>query len=183
MRALLVMAIAFVAMPALAEEGGRDLAPSIKDLVPTVKDLVFTVKPLDLRIEDMIRVKEAAKETTIELPADILFDFDKADIRAEAEVALTAAVELVRSGAKGTVRIEGHTDAKGASAYNQKLSLARAKAVGSWLVAKGGLTKVKFGLKGFGAAEPAAPNVKPDGTDDPVGRQLNRRVEIIFVRR
>ena len=62
MRALLVMAIAlrgFGAMPVLAEESGRDLVPSIKDLVPTVKDLVFTVKPLDLRIEDMIRVKEA----------------------------------------------------------------------------------------------------------------------------
>ena len=50
MRASLVMAIAFVAMPALAEEGGRDLVPSIKDLVTTVKDLVFTEKPLDLRI-------------------------------------------------------------------------------------------------------------------------------------
>ena len=131
----------------------------------------------------MIRVKEAAKETTIELPADILFDFDKADIRAEAEVALAAAVEIIRASAKGTVRIEGHTDAKGAPAYNQKLSLARAKAVNAWLVAKGGLAKVKFGLKGFGAAKPVAPNAKPDGTDDPVGRQLNRRVEIIFARK
>ena len=79
-----------IAMPALADESGRALVPSIKELVPTVKDLVYTVKPLDLRIEDMIRVKEAAKETTIELPADILFDFDKADIRVEAEVALAA---------------------------------------------------------------------------------------------
>jgi outer membrane protein OmpA-like peptidoglycan-associated protein len=182
-RASFVIAIVLVAMPALADESGRALIPSIKELVPTVKDLVFTVKPLDLRIEDMIRVTEAAKETTIELPADILFDFDKADIRPEAEVALAAAVEIIRTSAKGTVRIEGHTDAKGAPAYNQKLSLQRAKAVDDWLVAKGGLAKMKFALKGFGATKPVVPNAKPDGSDDPVGRQLNRRVEIIFARK
>ena len=38
-------------------------------------------------------------------------------------------------------------------------------------------------LKGFGATKPVAPNTMPDGSDDPAGRQLNRRVEIIFARK
>jgi photosystem I P700 chlorophyll a apoprotein A2 len=37
-----------------------------------------------------------------------------------------------------------------------------------------------FATKGFGATKPVAPNQKPDGSDDPEGRQKNRRVEIIL---
>ena len=36
--------------------------------------------------------------------------------------------------------------------------------------------------EGRGAAwEPVAPNTNPDGTDNPEGRQLNRRVEIVVL--
>jgi outer membrane protein OmpA-like peptidoglycan-associated protein len=34
--------------------------------------------------------------------------------------------------------------------------------------------------QGFGATRPKVPNTKPDGSDDPEGRQINRRVEIVF---
>jgi outer membrane protein OmpA-like peptidoglycan-associated protein len=37
---------------------------------------------------------------------------------------------------------------------------------------------VSFTTAGFGARNPVAPNTKPDGSDDPDGRQKNRRVEI-----
>jgi outer membrane protein OmpA-like peptidoglycan-associated protein len=183
MRAALALAIVLVAAPALAREATSDLALTTKDIAFVVNDLDFTVTDLDMRVEDMIRVKEEAKEITIELPADILFDFDKADIRAEAAVALAAATEIIRASAKGTVRIDGHTDSKGAPAYNQTLSTNRARSVMTWLVEKGGLAKVQFKLKGFGATKPVAPNAKQDGSDDPVGRQLNRRVEITFAKK
>jgi outer membrane protein OmpA-like peptidoglycan-associated protein len=42
---------------------------------------------------------------------------------------------------------------------------------------------VKFGVKGFGAAQPAQPNTKPDGSDNPKGRQKNRRVVIVIDKR
>jgi outer membrane protein OmpA-like peptidoglycan-associated protein len=182
MRAALALAALLVVAPALAGRSTGDLALT-KDLALIVKDLSFTVTDLDMRVEDMIRVKEALNEITIELPADILFDFDKADIRPEAAVALAAATEIIRASAKGTVRIEGHTDSKGTPAYNQKLSDSRAQSVKAWLVETGGLAKIKFKLTGFGATKPAAPNTKPDGSDDPAGRQLNRRVEIIFAKK
>ncbi len=76
------------------------------------------------------------------------------------------------------MRIDGYTDAKGSDAYNQGLSERRAEAVRRWFVANEGLQEVKFAAKGFGAKNPVAPNTKPDGSDDPNGRQKNRRVEI-----
>lgn len=171
MRRLLFAAfiVAGSAAPALAAES------NVRDLVLETHDLVFTV-------QDLYRVVETAKETTIELPADVLFDFDKAEIRPDAEQALKAAAGILREQAKGPVRVEGHTDAKGAAAYNQKLSEQRANAVMKWLLEKEKLTSVKFAIKGFGATKPVAPNAKPDRSDDPEGRQRNRRVALVFAK-
>jgi outer membrane protein OmpA-like peptidoglycan-associated protein len=147
-----------------------------------VLDLIFRIEDLGGRVESL-QVRETATEVRIELPADILFDFDKADIRATAAPALKQAAELIRTGARGTVTIEGRTDAKGAAGYNQKLSERRSASVGKWLVERENLHGVRFQIKGFGATRPVAPNTKPTGADDPEGRQKNRRVEIVFGRR
>ncbi|WOB79650.1 OmpA family protein [Brevundimonas nasdae] len=111
----------------------------------------------------------------IDLPADVLFDFDKATIRPDAEPALTRAAELLKSYPQAQVSIGGHTDAKGDDAYNEGLSLRRARAVAARLQREAGRT---LGAEGFGERRPVAPNVRPDGSDDPDGRQKNRRVEI-----
>jgi len=52
----------------------------------------------------------------------------------------------------------------------------RADSVKTWLVTHGASNPIT--ARGFGDAKPIAPNKKPDGSDDPVGRQKNRRVEI-----
>jgi len=93
---------------------------------------------------------------------------------------LKHAADIVREKAKGTARLEGHTDAIGSDARNQKLSEQRAEAVKSWFVEKESLRNVSFTTKGYGASRPVAPNKKPDGSDDPDGRQKNRRVEIVI---
>ena len=111
----------------------------------------------------------------IDLPADVLFDFDKATIRPDAEPALARAAELLKSYPRAQVSIGGHTDAKGDDAYNEGLSLRRARAVAARLQREAGRT---LGAEGFGERRPVASNVKPDGSDDPDGRQKNRRVEI-----
>lgn len=120
--------------------------------------------------------------TTIEvvLPADILFDFDKADIRSDAAGAMHELAQLIRDKAHGPVAINGFTDALGGDAYNQRLSERRANAVKAWLVAREGLGAGAFSTSGFGARNPVAPNRHPDGSDDPAGRQLNRRVTLII---
>lgn len=113
----------------------------------------------------------------VDLPADVLFDFDKADLRPDAEQALTQAAELLRSYPTATVSIGGHTDAKGDDAYNNALSVRRARAVADRLGSAIGRT---LGSEGFGETRPVAANALPDGRDDPAGRQKNRRVEILI---
>ena len=140
-------------------------------------------KVLDIKAHVLsMEVKESPKQVLIELPADILFDFDKYDLRPSAAPALRQAAEVLRQRARGAVEIDGHTDAKGAPDYNLKLSQQRAESVRRWLVEREGLTQTRFATKGFGAARPVAPNTAPDGSDDPDGRQRNRRVEIVFAK-
>jgi outer membrane protein OmpA-like peptidoglycan-associated protein len=157
----------------------QNLQGSIVDLQFNTLDLAFNVEDIGGKTQDLA-VKETATEIHIELAADVLFEFDKAVILPKAEETLRQAAAVIgEKAANSTVRIEGHTDAKGDDNYNQKLSERRAKAVKDWFVNKGGLKKVKFKTQGLGEQQPVAPNAKPDGADDPEGRQKNRRVEII----
>jgi outer membrane protein OmpA-like peptidoglycan-associated protein len=134
----------------------------------------------DLRFPERLELRETADELRIELAADVLFDFDKADIRPDAAAALAEAAELIRQKSHGPVRVEGHSDGKGGDAYNQKLSERCAAAIARWLASRGGLRSTEFQTAGFGARQPVAPNQKPDGSDDPEGRQKNRRVSLII---
>jgi outer membrane protein OmpA-like peptidoglycan-associated protein len=162
-----------------AQEGPKDLERRTGDLQIKILDLVFRVEDMGGQVQDL-QVKETGAEIRIELAADVLFDFDKADIKPAAQEALKQTASLIRDKAKGAVRVEGHTDSKGSDAYNQKLSERRAAAVKTWLVEKEGLQGVQFTTQGFGAKRPKVPNTKPDGSDDPEGRQKNRRVEIVL---
>jgi len=131
----------------------------------------------------LTNVQESPKELRLTLAADILFDFDKSTIRADSRAALDRVAEIIRSKSQGVVRIEGFTDSKGGRDYNVRLSKARAESVQSWLVEREGLHDRGFSTQGFGATRFAAPNTKLDGSDDPAGRQKNRRVEIIVQKR
>ncbi len=161
----------------LALVAAAPLQAQVVDLVYKVGDLVFTVVDTGGKVEDL-SVKESDTEVRIDLAADVLFDFDKADLLPKAEETLQKAADLIKQrNAKGVVRIEGHTDAKGNDAYNQKLSERRADAVKRWFESHG--LHERFSTAGFGAKKPVAPNTKPDGSDDPEGRAKNRRVEIV----
>jgi outer membrane protein OmpA-like peptidoglycan-associated protein len=125
------------------------------------------------------KTMKSVEEVRIELAADVLFEYDKADVLPHAREVLKRAAGRIREHVKHSVRIEGHTDAKGTANYNQKLSERRALAVKEWLVEKEWLKDVTFSVVGFGETMPVAPNIKPDGSDDPEGRRKNRRVDII----
>ena len=160
------------------------VSPSVKLLVPPPMDLQFQTMDLQFRIEDVkgvvqaLAMKETKTEVKIELSGDVLFEFDKADICPDAEPALQRVVEVIKQYPRAAVAIDGYTDAKGADPYNLRLSDKRAAAVKSWLVQKGGVNGKQIKTKGWGKANPVAPNTNPDGSDNPEGRQKNRRVEI-----
>jgi outer membrane protein OmpA-like peptidoglycan-associated protein len=108
---------------------------------------------------------------------NIFFDFDKATLRAVSDVEINNLVLLLKSNPSMKVEISGYTDSKGTDEYNQKLSEERARAVVKRLI-ESGISTDRMTSKGYGKTRPAAQNKKADGSDDPNGRQLNRRVEL-----
>lgn len=114
----------------------------------------------------------------VNLPSDVLFDFDKADIRADARSSLTKLADVLNAMDKSDVQIIGHTDAKGSDAYNDRLSERRAASVKTWLSEFGVMSNMT--TEGKGERFPVAPNQTTSGADDPQGRQKNRRVEFII---
>ncbi|GAA6121861.1 OmpA family protein [Acidovorax sp. FG27] len=114
---------------------------------------------------------------SVDLPADVLFDFDKATLRPDAAGPLDKAAELIKSYPQAPITVVGHTDSKGNDAYNDALSLRRAETVAQALQQRTSRLPV---ARGLGEREPVAPNAKPDGRDDPQGRQQNRRVQILI---
>jgi len=118
------------------------------------------------------------QDISIDLPADVLFDFDKAHLRADAQPAIAKAAQLLQSYPQAPVLVRGHTDGKGSDAYNDDLSLRRAQTVAAALEQRSGRTHIM--TEGMGKRQPIAPNAHPDGRDNPEGRQKNRRVQILI---
>jgi outer membrane protein OmpA-like peptidoglycan-associated protein len=173
------------------EQEPIDLVFEVHDLTFQTIDLVFTVEDLAgaaakigggpaklTAAPEQLQVTETETEIRIELSGDVLFDFDKADIRPEAEPVLNRVAEVLVQHPDAAVTIAGHTDAKGSDSYNLKLSQRRAASVKDWLVANGGVDGDNMRTRGFGESRPVARNANPDGSDNPEGRQKNRRVEI-----
>ena len=111
---------------------------------------------------------------------DIYYDFDKATLRDESNRTLGKLVDILNINPSIIVELGAHTDSKGQDAYNEKLSQRRAESVVKYLK-KHGIPKDRLVAKGYGEGTPIADNTNPDGTDNPEGRQMNRRTEIKVV--
>ena len=95
---------------------------------------------------------------------------DDANLTAAEKADLDKLVEWMGRHPELSVSIEGHTSTLGATAYNQKLSESRSKAVVDYLVSKG-IAASRLSFKGYWFSQPIATN------DTEEGRQLNRRTE------
>ena len=114
--------------------------------------------------------------TVITLEDSVLFDFGSSDLRSEASTTLTNLATVLKDSKAPKVQVQGHTDSVSDDAFNQKLSEQRAQAVSSALKADGVAADLE--AVGYGETKPVAPNENPDGSDNPGGRRLNRRVEV-----
>jgi outer membrane protein OmpA-like peptidoglycan-associated protein len=134
----------------------------------------------DVRGANVVVEQETPRGTSLTVQNDVLFDFDKAELRPEAAEALGRVADIIRQRRPRAVLVVGHTDSVGGDDYNDQLSRRRAEAVRSWLAANGGgLPPLR--AEGRGEGEPVAPNSQ-DGRDNPEGRQKNRRVEVLLER-
>lgn len=107
---------------------------------------------------------------------NILYDFDKATLRPRSKRVLDTIVQLLNDNPKMVVRISSHTDSKGTNSYNKDLSQRRAQSCVDYLISKG-IPASRMEAKGYGETKPIVSNTHPDGSDNPEGRQLNRRTD------
>ena len=120
-----------------------------------------------------------AQPQQYELPADVLFRFDSANLLPQASAALEQRLAAIRQTYRyPLIRVEGHTDSIGSDAANDALSLRRAEAVRQWLIGNG-VPPGAITVAGLGRRQPIAPNTLPNGADNPDGRARNRRVVLI----
>ena len=112
-----------------------------------------------------------AQAIMIPRPANVLFEFDVADLRADAMAQLGDIVQAMKEQPTLEADVVGHTDARGSESYNLALSQRRAQAVSDYL-ATSGIETSRINTSWRGESEPAFPNT----TDE--FRALNRRVEV-----
>ena len=126
------------------------------------------------KVESLKPVKSCG--TVITLQDGVLFDFGKYDLRPEAKATLAKLATVLNQAKVPAAQINGHTDSIGDDAFNQDLSEKRASAVATQLKADGVTANLQ--THGYGKTQPVADNTNADGSDNPAGRQANRRVEI-----
>jgi outer membrane protein OmpA-like peptidoglycan-associated protein len=124
-------------------------------------------------VSEITNLQQTSRGLVISL-SDILFDVNKATLRAGAEQNVRRIAAVLQQYPEHQISVEGHTDATGSDAYNQRLSDERAASVRAALVA-GGVDAGKITSRGFGESQPVATN------DTPEGRQRNRRVDVIVL--
>lgn len=100
----------------------------------------------------------------------VYFDFDKADITSNSKLALNKLIQIFKEYPETNLLVEGHTDDKGAEAYNLALSEKRAVAVGNYLKSNG-VSPSRLTISWYGETQP-----KVENTSD-ANRAENRRVE------
>ena len=126
------------------------------------------------KVESLKPVKSCG--TVITLQDGVLFNFGKYDLRPEAKATLAKLATVLNQAKVPAAQINGHTDSIGDDAFNQDLSEKRASAVATQLKADG--VSANLETHGYGKTQPVADNTNADGSDNPAGRQANRRVEI-----
>lgn len=112
---------------------------------------------------------------------NVFFDFDKYSLRPESFVELDRVVKFLNEYPNIEIEMSAHTDSKGSDEYNFTLSDNRARSVMEYIVSKG-IAANRIISKGYGENKPVAANNNEDGTDNPEGRQLNRRVEFTIMK-
>ncbi|MFA1773189.1 OmpA family protein [Rufibacter glacialis] len=116
--------------------------------------------------------------TIYQASQDILFDIDKAEIKATGKESLQKIADNIKSRTQGEgmIRVFGFTDSTASKEHNLELGRERAKAVEEWLTSTAGFDADRIKVISKGQQDPIASNSTAQG------RQQNRRVEIVVVR-
>lgn len=137
------------------------------------KDVEAKLSAAMASLEEIGKVKEDSRGTVITLSGQVLFRTNAASLLPIAEQQLRKVAEaLNETDESRKIVVAGHTDSRGSTTSNRRLSLARAESVRAFLV-NSGVAPDRISASGRGEDEPIADNRTAEG------RANNRRVEII----
>ena len=134
-------------------------------------DIAISLKKLD----DLIVVEEGVKKLKTDM---IYFDFDRSYIRDDAKKELDKLLEVWEKYPDMVIKIESHTDTRGAAAYNRTLSDKRAKETKAYLMSQGIDESRIYSAVGYGEQYPLYDCSGGCGRTE---HQKNRRSEFVIV--
>ena len=139
------------------------------------KEVVLQEVPPSVKKNETVPKEEIAPKDVV--LRGIPFAFNDRTVRPEFLSALNETVRILNDNPTLSVLIEGYADAVGSESFNLRLARGRAEAVRDYLVASG-IAADRLRVVGRGEIDPLAPNARDDGSDNPEGRAINRRVEL-----
>lgn len=143
---------------------GKSVDPS------TLKELVTNIT-----LDTVVILDKLSKDIAFELK-NIYFGFDSANINRLSAHELDKLVEILDDNPEIKIELSSHTDSVGTHERNMGLSQRRATSSVNYLIKKG-IAPERLVAKGYGETKPVARNTNRDGSDNPAGRQRNRRTE------
>ena len=129
----------------------------------------------DVTFDTLLVLDKIILEKAIVLE-NIYYDFAKWNIRASAAQELDKLVDILIDNPEISIELSSHTDSVDTESYNIRLSQRRAESAVNYII-QAGISPTRITAKGYGETQPIARNTNPDGTDNPEGRQKNRRTE------
>ena len=126
---------------------------------------------LTVQLNTILQTKDSARGLIVNM-SDVLFDTGKYSLKPGAREKLAKISGIVLAYPSLALEVEGHTDSVGSDDFNLQLSENRANSVRVFLIGQGVVSSA-IGAHGYGKSQPVATN------DTAVGRQQNRRVELI----
>ena len=136
----------------------------------TLKELITNITLDTILVLDKVEINK------IFVLENIYYNFNKSDIREDAAKELDKLVQLLIDNPEIKIELGSHTDSIDDNSYNLQLSQRRAESAVRYIV-QHGIAPDRLVAKGYGEEKPIARNTNPNGTDNPVGRQKNRRTE------
>jgi peptidoglycan-associated lipoprotein len=136
----------------------------------TLKELITNITLDTIVVLDKIELNK------IFVLENIYYNFNKFDIRPDAALELDKLVQLLVDNPEIKIELSSHTDSVDTDDYNIWLSQKRAESAVEYIV-RHGISPDRLVAKGYGESKPIARNSNLDGSDNPTGRQKNRRTE------
>lgn len=152
-----------------------EITAPVQDMVPTRDRIAAALRAIGLTVEPR------GRGLAVRLPGP-LFQFGSSDLHISASEKIRELASVLNQSyaANRQLVVEGHTDSLGSAEYNLSLSRWRAEAVKDELIFSG-VPASRIEAAWYGESRPLAPNRQPDGSDNPEGRERNRRVEVLVL--